>query len=167
MPDTRTIGNGVVVGVGDWQAKLNTNKDAFALAFVQRPAFQTAFPSNMTAQQFVDKLDTNAGNVLSSSEKSNLVAVLGATPSDATKRASVLRSVAENANLTQRDFNKAFVLMQYFGYLRRDPDAAPDGNFNGFNFWLGKLNQFNGDFVQAEMVKAFLGSTEFRQRFGQ
>ena len=165
MPDTRTIGNGVVVGVGDWQAKLNTNKDAFALAFVQRPAFQTAFPSNMTAQQFVDKLDTNAGNVLSSSEKSNLVAVLGATPSDATKRASVLRSVAENANLTQRDFNKAFVLMQYFGYLRRDPDAAPDGNFNGFNFWLGKLNQFNGDFVQAEMVRAFIVSGEYLNRF--
>jgi len=165
MPDTRTIGNGVVVGVGDWQGKLNTNKDAFALAFVQRPAFQAAFPSTMTAQQFVDKLDANAGNVLSSSEKSNLVGVLGATPSDATKRASVLRSVAENANLTQRDFNKAFVLMQYFGYLRRDPDAGPDTNFNGFTFWLGKLNQFNGDFVQAEMVRAFIVSSEYLNRF--
>jgi hypothetical protein len=119
----------------------------------------------MTAQQFVDKLDTNAGNVLSSSEKSTLVGVLGATPADATKRASVLRSVAENANLTQRDFNKAFVLMQYFGYLRRDPDAAPDGNFNGYNFWLTKLNQFNGDFVQAEMVRAFIVSGEYLNRF--
>jgi hypothetical protein len=165
MPDTRTIGNGLIVGVGDWQAKLNSNKDAFALAFVQRPAFQTAFPSNMTAQQFVDKLDANAGFVLSSAEKANLVGVLGATPSDATKRASVLRSIAENANLTQRDFNKAFVLMQYFGYLRRDPDAAPDGNFNGFNFWLGKLTQFNGDFVQAEMVRAFIVSGEYLNRF--
>jgi len=165
MPDTRTIGNGVVVGVGDWQAKLNTNKDAFALAFVQRPAFLAAFPTTMTAQQFVDKLDANAGSVLSSSEKANLVNVLGATPADNTKRASVLRSVAENANLTQRDFNKAFVLMQYFGYLRRDPDAAPDNNFDGFNFWLTKLNQFNGDFVQAEMVRAFIVSGEYLNRF--
>jgi hypothetical protein len=51
--------------------------------------------------------------------------------------------------------------MQYFGYLGRDPDSA------GFNFWLNKLNQFNGNFVDAEMVKAFLESTEYRQRFGQ
>lgn len=165
MPDTRTIGNGVVVGQAGWETVLDNNKNAFGLAFVQRPAFQAAFPSTMTAQQFVDQLDANAGNVLSSSEKSTLVGVLGATPSDFTKRASVLRSVAENDNLTQRDFNKAFVLMQYFGYLRRNPDDAPDGNFNGYNFWLTKLNQFNGDFVQAEMVRAFIVSSEYLNRF--
>ena len=50
--------------------------------------------------------------------------------------------------------------MEYFGYLRRDPDAA------GFNFWFNKLNSFNGNFVDAGMVKAFLSSTEYRQRFG-
>src|SRR6476646_6454765 len=83
MPDTRTIGNGVVVGATGWQDVLNNNKNSFALTFVQRPSFQAAFPSNMTAQQFVDKLDANAGSVLMTSEKSNLVAVLGATPADA------------------------------------------------------------------------------------
>lgn len=165
MPDTRTIGNGVVVGQGAWQDQLNANKDAFTQAFVQRAAFQAAFPSTMTAQQFVDKLDANAGNVLMTSEKANLVAILGATPNDVTKRASVLRQVAENANLNQRDFNKAFVLMQYFGYLRRNPDDAPDGNFAGYNFWLDKLNQFNGNFVQAEMVRAFIQSGEYLNRF--
>jgi hypothetical protein len=165
MPDTRTIGNGIVVGATGWEDALNNNKNSFALAFVQRSAFLTAFPTTMTAQQFVDKLDTNAGNVLSSSDKSTLVGILGATPGDATKRASVLRSVAENANLTQRETNKAFVLMQYFGYLRRNPDDAPDGNFNGYNFWLGKLNQFNGDFVAAEMVRAFIVSGEYLNRF--
>jgi len=56
--------------------------------------------------------------------------------------------------------------MQYFGYLRRNPNDPPDGNFNGFNFWVSKLNQFNGDFLQAEMVKAFLSSLEYRSRFG-
>jgi len=50
-------------------------------------------------------------------------------------------------------------MMQYFGYLRRDPDTA------GFDFWLSKLNQFNGNFEQAEMVKAFLVSGEYRNRF--
>jgi hypothetical protein len=165
MPDTRTIGANVVVGAQGWEAVLDANKTAFALAFVQRPAFQAAFPSNMTAQQFVDKLDNNAGQVLTSSEKSALVAILGGTPADFAKRGTVLRSVAENPLLSQRNFNKMFVLTQYFGYLRRNPDDAPDGNFDGFNFWLNKLNQFNGDFIQAEMVKAFIVSNEYLNRF--
>jgi hypothetical protein len=84
----------------------------------------------MTAQEFVNKLDDNVGNVLSSSEKSNLVSVLGGSPADPTNRANVLRQIAENSNLTQRDFNKAFVLMQYFGYLKRNPNDAPDSNFD-------------------------------------
>jgi uncharacterized protein (TIGR03118 family) len=75
-------------------------------------------------------------------------------------RATVLRAVAEAEELQSREFNRAFVAMQYFGYLRRDPDAA------GFNFWLNKLNSFNGNFQNAEMVKAFINSLEYRQRFG-
>jgi hypothetical protein len=74
--------------------------------------------------------------------------------------------VAESRALSEREVNRAFVLMQYFGYLRRNPDDAPDGDFRGFNFWLGKLNQFNGNFVQAEMVRAFIEATEYRNRFG-
>jgi uncharacterized protein (TIGR03118 family) len=75
-------------------------------------------------------------------------------------RATVLRKIAESEELASNEFNRAFVTMQYFGYLRRDPDAA------GFNFWLNKLNAFNGNFVNAEMVKAFITSSEYRQRFG-
>ena len=75
-------------------------------------------------------------------------------------RAQVLRAIAEAEELQNREFNAAFVAMEYFGYLRRDPDTAR------FNFWLNKFNAFNGNFIQAEMVKAFLSSSEFRQRFG-
>jgi hypothetical protein len=50
--------------------------------------------------------------------------------------------------------------------LRRNPNDAPDGNFAGYDFWLNKLNQANGNFIQAEMVKAFLTSGEYRKRFG-
>jgi hypothetical protein len=63
--------------------------------------------------------------------------------------------------------NGAFVLMEYFGYLRRDPNAGPDNDMSGYNFWLNKLNQFGGNFQDAEMVKAFIISVEYRQRFGQ
>jgi uncharacterized protein (TIGR03118 family) len=75
-------------------------------------------------------------------------------------RATVLRKVAEAEEIGTREFNSAFVAMEYFGYLRRDPDAA------GFNFWLNKLNAANGNFVTSDMVKAFITSSEYRQRFG-
>ena len=75
-------------------------------------------------------------------------------------RAQVLRLISESEFLKQNEFNRAFVAMEYFGYLRRDPDTP------GFNFWLNKLNSFNGNYINAEMVKAFLSSIEFRQRFG-
>jgi hypothetical protein len=75
-------------------------------------------------------------------------------------RATVLRKVAEFSFIKQRELNNAFVLMEYFGYLRRDADTS------GFNFWLNKLNEFNGNSIDAEMVKAFINSSEYRQRFG-
>lgn len=89
------------------------------------------------------------------------------TSNDTGARARAPRRVAENRTLRQQEFNRAFVLMQYFGYLRRNPNDPPEPtlDFQGYNFWLTKLNEFNGDFVQAEMVKAFLVSAEYRQRF--
>jgi hypothetical protein len=165
IPDSRYISGGVVVGQTGWQQVLENNKKAFALLFVQRPEFQAAFPGSMTAAQFVDTLDANAGRVLSSTDTANLITMLGGTPADPAKRASVVRSVAENSNLQQQEFNKAFVLMQYFGYLKRNPDDAPDTDFAGWQFWLDKLNQFNGNFINAEMVKAFITSIEYNQRF--
>jgi hypothetical protein len=77
-----------------------------------------------------------------------------------------LRLVAENATLMQQEFNRALVLIQYFGYLRRNPNDAQDTDYSGYDFWLTKLNEFNGNFVNAEMVKAFILSGEYRGRFG-
>ena len=56
--------------------------------------------------------------------------------------------------------------MQYFGYLRRNPSDAPDFDYTGYDFWLQKLDQFKGNFSNAEMVKAFISSEEYRRRFG-
>jgi len=164
--DTQQIQKDVRVGIGNWQAQLEANKQAYALAFVQQNVFLNSYPSNLSANQVVAIMDTNAGGVLSQTEFDNLVAILGATPNDVAKRAQVLRAIAEDEDLKSRDFNRAFVLMQYFGYLRRNPNDLPDGDFSGFNFWLGKLNQFNGNFINADMVKSFLISGEYRHRFG-
>ena len=81
-------------------------------------------------------------------------------------RGRALRHVAENSTLAQTEFSRAFVLMQYFGYLRRNPGDPQDTDYTGFDFWLTKLNQFGGNFQNAEMVKAFITSAEYRQRFG-
>ena len=80
--------------------------------------------------------------------------------------AEVLRAVAEDADLSSAESNRAFVLMQFFGYLRRNPNDAPDTDYTGYDFWLTKLNQFNGNFQNADMVKAFINSSEYRQRYG-
>jgi len=164
--DTEQIGAGVIVGQGNWQAQIDSNKSAYTLTFVQRNTFLARYPAGTSATVFVDSLNANAGNVLSDSERLALINELSPNPSDPTLRASVLRKVADNATLQQRESNRAFVLIEYFGYLRRNPDAAPDLNFDGYNFWLNKLNSFNGNFEISEMVKAFLTSTEYRQRFG-
>jgi hypothetical protein len=163
LPDSQQIGNGVIVGQAGWPEALEANKQAFVAQFVQRARFTSAFPASMTAAQFVDKLNTNAGNPLNTAERNQLVNDL---TSGAKTRAQVLRAVAEDATLVTAETNRAFVLMQYFGYLRRTPNDAPDIDYTGFDFWLHKLNQFNGNFVNAEMVKAFISSIEYRQRFG-
>jgi len=164
LPDTQQIGQGIVVNVGDWEQRLEQNKRAFFDQLVTRERFTTLYPQTMTPEQFVDALNANVGGALSQAERDSLVSDLN---SNVKTRAQVLQAVAEDADLVRAETNKAFVLMQYFGYLRRNPDDAPDTNFGGFQFWLSKLDQFGGNFVKAEMVKAFIFSTEYKQRFGQ
>jgi CSLREA domain-containing protein len=161
--DTQEISKGVVVGVGDWEQQLENNKQAFTAEYVLRSRFTTAFPVTMTAAQFVDKLNANAGSPLSQSERDQLVNELATSVKT---RAQVLRAVAEDSDLFNAETNRAFVLMQYFGYLRRNPNDPQDNDYTGFDFWLTKLNQFNGNFLNAEMVKAFIASGEYRHRFG-
>jgi hypothetical protein len=163
LSDTQEIGHGVVVLQPGWETALENNKQAFADEFVNRSRFASAYPSSIAPAEFVDRMNTNAGSPLSQTERDRLVSDL---TTGAKTRAQVLRAVAENQNLSDAEFNRAFVLMQYFGYLRRDPNSGPDTDFSGFNFWLSKLNAFNGDYVQAEMVKAFITSGEYRSRFG-
>ncbi|MDX6443533.1 MAG: trimeric autotransporter adhesin [Blastocatellia bacterium] len=163
LGDTQEIGQGVVVGAAGWPQALENNKAAFADKFVQRARFVAAFPLSMTPAEFVDKLNLNAGNPLSQAERDQLVADL---TSNGKTRAQVLRAVADDQDLKNSEFNRAFVLMQYFGYLRRNPNVAPDSNYSGYDFWLTKLNQFNGNFQNADMVKAFITSAEYRNRSG-
>jgi hypothetical protein len=167
IADTRRIGSTptqIIVGVGDWQAQLEANKLAFALDFVQRPAFQSAH-GGQAAGVYVDSLFANAGVTPTVAERNAAISAYGS--GGVSGQAAALRSAADSGSVTSKTFNESFVLMQFFGYLQRDPDAAPDTDFAGYNFWLGKLNQFGGNYIAAEMVKAFIVSDEYRHRFGQ
>jgi len=163
LADTQQMGRGVVIGQPGADQLLENNKQTLIAEFVERSRFATAFPLSLTPAQFVDTLNTNAGGPLSTSERNQLVSDL---TSGAKTRAQVLRAVAEDPDLFAAESNRAFVLVQYFGYLRRNPNDSPDSDYTGYDFWLGKLNQFNGNFVNAEMVKAFIVSGEYQGRFG-
>jgi hypothetical protein len=165
---TQAIQRGVVVGQGNWQAQLAANQSAFMNDFVTRPEFVGLYPTNDTPAQYVDKLYLHANvTPASAQERDNAIAEFGrAAADDAGARGRALLRITQNAAFQARELNRAFVHMEYFGYLRRNPNDAPDSNFDGHNFWVNKLNQFNGDFFKAEMVKAFLNSGEYRGRFG-
>ena len=164
LHDTLEIGHDIVVGQPGWEQQLAASKAAFANNFGLTQQFLAAYPLSMSNTQFVDMLNHNAGDVLGATERNALVSSLNAKT---VTRGEAVRTIAENVAYRNAQSNKAFVLMQYFGYLRRAPNDAPDGNFDGWTFWLNKLNQFNGNFIQAEMVKAFISSTEYVRRFGK
>lgn len=168
LPDTQQISQGVVVGQTGWEQAIENNKVTFTTEFVQRSRFTSALPTSVTPTEFVNKLYANAGLAAIGTAYVAVIAEFhgAANTADLAARARALRSVAENATLSTNEFNRAFVLMQFFGYLRRNPNDPQDTNYTGYDFWLTKLNQFNGSFVNADMVKAFITSSEYRQRFG-
>jgi uncharacterized protein (TIGR03118 family) len=162
MRDLQALQKDYVFGAPGAGAQLEANKQAFFDDFVSRAEFVARFASLSNAA-YVDTLLTLRNVGSTQAERDALVSGLNGSTET---RATVLRKVIENEAYKQRELNSAFVLMEYFGYLRRNPDDPPDNNFVGFNFWLNKLNEFNGNFVQADMVKAFIKSTEYRRRFG-
>jgi hypothetical protein len=167
LVDMQSLVKSVVVGTAGWEQRLNANKEATINAWVMRPEFLSRYGS-LTNDQYVDALLRNAG--LSGDQPLRDSLVAGLDLGGGQTRASVLRAVAEHDTFRVLESNKAFVLMQYFGYLHRNPDEAgfdgqTDPSLLGFNYWLGKLNDNHGDFHKAEMVRAFIESIEYRERF--
>ena len=136
-------------------ANLDQSKQQFADNWVQRAAFQQAYPLNLTPAQFVGKLFDTAGLVPYTQERQQLANDMQAGKT----RAQVLREVIEIAEFRQREYNPAFVTMQYFGYLKRDYDQG------GYDFWLNVLNNKEPNNYRG-MVCSFITSREYQERFG-
>jgi hypothetical protein len=151
--------------------RINANKQAFANEFVTRAEFRAIY-DGLSNAQYVDRLFQTTGVNPSDADRAALINGLNAATET---RATVLFKVVDGTTTTAGGilvfnttygkafydnlFNAAFVQMEYFGYLQRDPDPG------GYAFWLAKLNTF-GDWVNAEMVKSFIKAPEYRARFG-
>lgn len=176
MRDVQQVANGVVVLVGNWEQQLKINQQRLAEEFVTRPEFHAAHDSQ-NADQYINSLFSNAGVIPTAGERNAALTAFGA--GDLAGRASALLNVADSGSVYNKLYNESFVLMEYFVYLRRNPDGAPDNSYAGYNFWLAKLNSFTqpGEDVRdtaiafarvqrSELVRAFIESSEYRRRFG-
>jgi Calx-beta domain/Domain of unknown function (DUF4214) len=126
------------------------NKQAFAQEFIARTEFQNRY-AGTTNTEYVDRILATAG--VTSPNRQGWIDALNAGTKT---RAQVLREIAESAEVDAAFFNEAFVVMQYFGYLRRDPDAL-------YTNWIQTMNT-TGDYRL--MVSGFVNSAEYRFRFG-
>ncbi len=138
---------------GQTAAEVLQKRADFAVEFMDRAEFRGRY-DGLTNDAFVDQLLETAG--VSLAARNQLVAALNGGGST---RADALRAIVESAEVSNRQQNPAFVAMQYFGYLRRDPELA------GFNAWLTYLNAHPSD--SRTMVNGFENSVEYRLRFGR
>ncbi len=135
--------------------QLQTSTLELTNRFVLRPAFLQMYPSSLTPAEFVNKLFDTAGLTPFTAERQQEIAALA---SNGKTRAQVLLDVIDTQAFKAREYNPAFALTQYFGYLRRDPDQA------GYDFWLNVLNNRDPNNYHG-MVCAFITSTEYQERF--
>lgn len=164
VPNAQLVGQGVVVGQTGWQQRLQQNKERFLEQWVHTSEFVALCGGPRPNSEFVDILLANTRIPATADFRNGLIADLDAHRKT---QADVLGEIVDHPFFRTNELNRAFVLMQYFGYLRRNPADPPDSDLSGYNFWLNKLNEFHGDFRRAEMVKAFIISGEYRGRFGQ
>ncbi|HYY56940.1 MAG TPA: DUF4214 domain-containing protein [Pyrinomonadaceae bacterium] len=131
--------------------QLEASRAALANDFTLRADFRQRYDSITDPSAYVNALETRAGVTLAN--KSTLIADLSA---GRTTRAKVLRAIADSPEVYQKYYTQAFVVMQYFGYLRRDPDAF-------YLDWIRILNEDPQNY--RNMINGFVNSQEYRNRF--
>ena len=143
IPDLRRV-----TGFLD-STQLEAARVALINDFMARPAFVSTY-GGLANGPFVDLLVSTAGVNLP-----NKQALIDALNASTMTRAQVFRAIMESSAVYDKYYNQSFVVMQYFGYLRRDPDAL-------YVNWIQVLDQ-TGD--PRHMINGFMNSTEYRNRF--
>ncbi|HKO97442.1 MAG TPA: cytochrome c peroxidase [Pyrinomonadaceae bacterium] len=136
--------------------QLEANKAAYVNSVMARADFQTKYGSTMNnPTAYVEALLQTVG-LPAHPSKQSWINTLNAS-NTTTTRGQVLRQLVESAEVFNKYFNEAFVIMQYFGYLRRTADAS-------YLSWINTMNQTGGDY--RIMINGFMNSAEYRRRFG-
>jgi hypothetical protein len=151
----------------DWgQLVVNSNLDAekteYSEKFVQRSEHASKYSSATDAASYVDALietvlDNSGVNL--TARRNDLLSHYNAGSNIVDSRARALRTLVEYPEFQDAENNRAFVLAQYFNYLRREPEES------GYQFWLNVLNTSEPNNYRA-MVCAFITSREYQERFG-
>ena len=152
----KQLGKGLYVGAPGWEAQLGSNQAALLKNWTESGDFGGLFDGRSNAE-FVDALSKNTGKELSNESRDALINRLNAGE----WRASVLKDVADDKEFAAREYNTAFVLVHFFGYLGRNPGEPPDRDLSGFNFWVSVLDK-TSDY--RAIGRAFLNSTEYKDR---
>jgi len=153
---------------GQTSTEVFQKKAALANGFVQRNEFTKLYGATtnagyVAAMMIHDSLTQittpNPNNPDGTNKVTFTAADLTNALNDGTlNRAQVLRAIADSDQILNLEFNRAFVAMQYYGYLRRTPDDS------GYSAWLNYLNGHPND--SRTMVNGFMNSIEYRLRFG-
>jgi hypothetical protein len=168
LPNYATLVFNMRQVTGATPQEVYAKKAAFASTFVQRTDFNTAFgglnntqfvatllaPYTLTSIDTTDPTNPDTGAQVTLTQAQ----LVDALTSGSLTRAQVLRAIVQSREVTEQEFNAAFVAMQYYGYLRRAPETA------GYQSWLTYLNAHPGDY--RVMVNGFMNSIEYRLRFG-
>ena len=138
-------------------------------AWLLRTQLQQLYPATMSNAAFVQKLIETSGVTPANQ---NWVSELNAGTKT---RARVLREFAESAEVSAKFYQQSFVTMEYFGYLRRDPEdchnpanwTGGDPNQCGFIFHNSRFNTpgAGSDLIENIIVRGFIESPEYRGRF--
>ena len=143
-------------------SQLTDGRLAVALSFVQKPEFLKRYPASLKSSEFIDQLltaVTKSAGVDLESQRQSLIALSDGTNAG---RATIVERIISEPHVVDAHYNAAFVLVEYFSYLRRDPDET------GFNFWVNVLKSkpLRDNDSARSMICAFLTSTEYQNRFG-
>jgi hypothetical protein len=149
------IGRGLLIAAPGWESQLEMNRTSLLNAWMNSKDFTQSYDEK-TNVEFVNALLTNTGVDWNNAKRDALVKHLD---SGAGSRQSALLSVVEDKDFYAREYNTAYVLVHFFGYLRRNPDDPPDRSLSGLNFWRDVLDR-SGDY--RTLSRAFLESDEYK-----
>jgi hypothetical protein len=156
MSDLRRLGRDLYPGSPGWFERLTLNEQALCDEWIQRPEFRQRH-DNSSPAEYVNSLFANA-SLPPGRDASDLATAL--TQGRET-RATILRRISADRRLFSREYNAAYVLCHYFGYLKRNPAETPDRDLTGYNFWRQQLDRTHN---YRGITRAFLESDEYKRQ---